>query len=67
MCKYVAYFRVSTAKQGQSGLGLEAQKSAVATFLNGRAADKLLASYQTSSPDLTTAGRNWPERWNTPN
>lgn len=33
--KFVAYYRVSTAKQGQSGLGLEAQKSAVQQYLNG--------------------------------
>jgi len=35
MQKYVAYYRVSTAKQGQSGLGLEAQKKAVTDYLNG--------------------------------
>ncbi len=32
--KYVAYFRVSTQKQGKSGLGLEAQKSIVNQFLS---------------------------------
>ncbi len=33
--RFVAYYRVSTAKQGQSGLGLEAQKAAVESYLNG--------------------------------
>jgi DNA invertase Pin-like site-specific DNA recombinase len=33
--KYVAYYRVSTAKQGASGLGIEAQRDAVHRFLNG--------------------------------
>jgi DNA invertase Pin-like site-specific DNA recombinase len=35
MKKYVSYFRVSTAKQGASGLGLEAQAEAVHGYLNG--------------------------------
>jgi predicted site-specific integrase-resolvase len=33
--KLVAYYRVSTEKQGRSGLGLEAQQEAVRAYLNG--------------------------------
>src|SRR5712675_430248 len=34
-CKFVAYLRVSTDKQGHSGLGIEAQRRAVNDYLNG--------------------------------
>ena len=32
--RFIAYFRVSTQQQGRSGLGLEAQRKAVARFWN---------------------------------
>lgn len=34
--RFVAYYRVSTDRQGKSGLGLEAQQKAVRDYLNGR-------------------------------
>lgn len=38
---YVAYLRVSTDKQGKSGLGLEAQEKAILDFLDTREANLL--------------------------
>lgn len=60
MPEFVAYYRVSTDRQGESGLGLEAQRSAVARFIQGAS---LLGEFQeiesgknhTNRPQLTAA------------
>jgi DNA invertase Pin-like site-specific DNA recombinase len=43
MTKYVAYLRVSTGKQANSGLGLEAQEATIKSFL--KPSDQLLQTY----------------------
>ena len=43
--QYIAYYRVSTKRQGQSGLGLEAQQSAVAHHI-GSTGGKLVGEFK---------------------
>lgn len=45
MADIIAYYRVSTAKQGQSGLGLEGQKAAVEAYAK-QAGVRIVASYR---------------------
>jgi DNA invertase Pin-like site-specific DNA recombinase len=60
-CNFVAYFRVSTDRQGQSGLGLEAQRSAVLAYLNGGSSTMIAEFTEVESgkhadrPQLTAA------------
>lgn len=51
--KYVAYYRVSTARQGMSGLGLEAQQRAVAGYMAG-STGAVVAEFQ----EIESGGRN---------
>jgi DNA invertase Pin-like site-specific DNA recombinase len=56
--RFIAYYRVSTATQGRSGLGVEAQQAAVRAFLNG--GDwKLLGEFTEVERERTTHGQNW--------
>jgi DNA invertase Pin-like site-specific DNA recombinase len=57
--RYVGYYRVSTSKQGRSGLGLEAQRQAIQSHLNGA---KLISEFtevesgrKNDRPQLTAA------------
>ena len=47
--KYIAYYRVSTKKQGHSGLGLKAQKSAVARYIHPDLIDKEFTEVETGT------------------
>jgi DNA invertase Pin-like site-specific DNA recombinase len=59
--RFVAYYRVSTDRQGRSGLGLEAQQRAVRDYLNGGAWDlvdelvEVESGKQADRPELARA------------
>jgi DNA invertase Pin-like site-specific DNA recombinase len=60
---FVAYYRVSTARQGESGLGLDAQRAAVAKYLASVVDAKVVAEFtevesgkrHTNRPELAAA------------
>ena len=52
--RWVAYYRVSTAKQGASGLGLEAQTESVTNFVSGRAGEIIASFTETESGKKAT-------------
>jgi DNA invertase Pin-like site-specific DNA recombinase len=43
--KYVSYVRVSTQRQGISGLGLEAQRESIRRYLNGKDGAEVIAEF----------------------
>ena len=52
--RYVAYLRVSTDKQGRSGLGLEAQRDTIATYLRGTGGEAIAEFVEVESGKLNT-------------
>jgi DNA invertase Pin-like site-specific DNA recombinase len=65
---FISYLRVSTSRQGDSGLGLEAQRAAIETFVNGHQWE-LLAEYvevesggKNTRPELAKALREAKKR-----
>lgn len=44
--RYVAYYRVSTQRQGISGLGLAAQESAVQSYVSSQPGSEIVASFR---------------------
>ena len=56
--KFVAYFRVSTDRQGKSGLGLEAQWKSVLTISDGGRWE-LVAEFTEVESGSTMTGQNW--------
>ena len=66
MRQVVTYIRVSTAQQGRSGLGIEAQREALAHFIEAEGCEALaefVEVEQARVPTQLIAGRNWPQPW----
>jgi DNA invertase Pin-like site-specific DNA recombinase len=65
LSKFVAYYRVSTVSQGESGLGLEAQRMAVQAYLSTNPEAELVAEFteiesgkKKNRPELSEAVKN---------
>ena len=60
MARFIAYYRVSTKRQGLSGLGLDAQRESVAAYLSGNRGSKLIAEF-TEVEHGTRKGNHRPQ------
>ena len=64
MGKLVAYYRVSTRKQGESGLGLEAQQSCVADYAR-YGQYEIIGAYREIETGKRADRPSLPRRWPT--
>jgi hypothetical protein len=63
--KFVCYYRVSTGRQGRSGLGIEAQRAAVEAYLNGgnwQIVDQYTEVESGKRSDRPALDKRWPLR-----
>ena len=59
--RFVAYYRVSTDRQGRSGLGLDAQRAAVARHAAGAGGAVAAAFEEVESGRRGDRPQGWPE------
>ena len=65
----ISYIRVSTGKQAKSGLGLEAQRAAIARFAEAEGLEVTASSSRSRparEPMRSTSARSWRRRWPRP-
>jgi hypothetical protein len=69
MGQIISYIRVSTGKQGKSGLGIEAQREAIARFAAAEGREVVAEFVEVETGREATrwsAGPSWPRRWRRP-
>src|SRR3954452_24007887 len=62
----IAYLRVSTGQQGKSGLGIEAQRAAIARFIAAEDYEQIAEFVEVETgkgSDAWSGGHSWPRRW----
>ena len=62
---FIAYLRVSTVRQGESGLGLDAQRAAVETFArqHGGVIAATYIEVERGKRSVARTGPSWRWRW----
>ena len=73
MTSAIAYYRVSTARQGKSGLGIEAQKAAIQRFAEAEGVEVIAEHVEVETgkgadaldrrPELAADGAAIASRW----